>query len=210
MAIIYSPFHKLHFINFKVDNGKESKEVNACKKQAEWNMQQMSPGIGDSSQYCPDHSDDHQAIPPARVLPVAHSGTPRTDATSPIKNREKGVCFLPSQHLSFLPSQHPSFLSPLRQQICPTLPFLKKSAIIFLCFTNDLPVQISITVKWDTWMAQIFFTKGSALDGKATQFPRLSPQQKAHTTTITVGTCFPEPLNEDGCSDKGCLVFLVS
>lgn len=43
---------------------------------------------------------------------------------------------------------------------------------------------------------------------EATQFPQLSPSQKAHTTVISVGLCFPDAVNRDGCTDKGALFCL--
>lgn len=50
-----------------------------------------------------------------------------------------------------------------------------------------------------------FLHKGIRTWREATQFPQFSPAQKAHTTVRTVGLCFPEAINADGCSHKGAL-----
>lgn len=52
--------------------------------------------------------------------------------------------------------------------------------------------------------------KGFGLDGKQPNFHTILNSCKHVTTMITVGLCFAQAINEDGCSDKGEHISVVS
>lgn len=136
---------------------------------------------------------------PGRPFPLAANGC----HLLPAQRAKRGAaCFLPSLTSYFNSSlSNTSFLPPSFWE--------KKGGGPSSSFASLMICQFNLNYR------KMGYTDGSNFLHKrictwleATQFPQLSPSQKAHTTVISVGLCFPDAVNRDGCTDKGALFCL--